>query len=312
MRKFLVATSLILASVSKVFAQDDTDSMMKMLDEEDEGKIKKKEVVSFTFKTTRLINGSTTESLGAGVLDMRISHRFGTLDQGIKNFYGIDDARTRIGLDYGITRNLMVGIGHNVLDKENDVFAKYAILRQQKDGTPVSVSYLAGMSIQTQAAPSLPSASYEWMFANRLSYFHQLLVARKFSERLSLMLMPSLLHCNIVESSTYTNNYIALGVGGRVKLSKRVAFTGEYYYRLTGMDNNFNGTTKTYNSLSLGFDIETGGHVFQLHLTNSQGVSERIMLGRTTDTWSKGQMRYGFNISRVFTIVKPKEFKRKD
>ncbi|MBC7555018.1 MAG: hypothetical protein H7257_13700 [Taibaiella sp.] len=122
--------------------------------------------------------------------------------------------------------------------------------------------------------------------------------------------MPSLLHINLVDKTSYDNNIFALGVGGRMKLSKRIAFTGEYYYRFSGADNMVNGQ-KTYNSLSLGVDIETGGHVFQLHITNSAGVSERIMLGQTTDSWADGNIRYGFNISRVFTIIKPKEFRKK-
>ncbi len=303
----MLATAFSL-SVATTFAQGDADSMMKMLDDEDAA-VPKKEDVNFTFKATRLINGSTTESLGAGVLDMRISHRFGKINQGAENFFGIDNANTRIGLDYGITKYLMVGIGHNVLGKENDGFAKVKILQQKTEGMPFSLSFLTGASIQTTKAPTLPTTDMKWYFSNRVCYFNQVLISRKFNDKLSLMLMPSILHNNLVDSTKFDNNTIALGVGGRIKLSKRVAFTGEYYYRFTGTDNNV-GSAKTYNSLSLGFDIETGGHVFQLHITNSPGISERIMLGQTTDTWSKGDIHYGFNISRVFTIVKPKEFKK--
>ncbi len=306
MRKTLLIASVFTCSVLKSFGQDNGDSMLKMLDDDDKGK---KEDVNYTFKTTRLINGSTTESLGAGVLDMRIGHRFGKINQGIENFFGIDNANTRIGLDYGITKYLMVGIGHNVLGKENDVFGKVKILKQQTNGTPISLSFLTGMSVQTLAAPTLPVSTDKYYFSNRLCYFNQVLIARKFSDKVSLMLMPSILHCNLVDSTKFNNNTIALGVGGRFKLSKRVAFTGEYYYRFTGQDNLANGL-KTYNSLSFGFDIETGGHVFQLHVTNSPGISERIMLGQTVDTWTKGDIHYGFNISRVFTIVKPKEFRK--
>ncbi len=306
MRKLLLIASVFTCSALKSFGQDDGDSMLKMLDDDTKAK---KEDVNYTFKTTRLINGSTTESLGAGVMDMRIGHRFGKINQGIENFFGIDNANTRIGLDYGITKYLMVGIGHNVLGKENDAFAKVKILKQQTNGSPISLSFLTGMSVQTIAAPTLPVSTDKYYFSNRLCYFNQVLIARKFSDKLSLMLMPSILHNNLVDSTKFDNNTVALGIGGRVKISKRVAFTGEYYYRLTGQDNLANGF-KTYNSLSFGFDIETGGHVFQLHVTNSPGISERIMLGQTVDTWSKGDIHYGFNISRVFTIVKPKEFRK--
>lgn len=311
MRRILLIASVFTFCCAYTYAQNDADNMMKMLEEGDGAKSTKKEDVNFTFKATRLINGSTTESLGAGVLDVRIGHRFGKLNQGAENFFGIDNANTRLGLDYGITKYLMIGIGHNVLGKENDGFAKVKILKQQKNGMPISLSYYAGMSIQTMPAPTLPKAGQEYFFSNRLCYFNQVLIARKFNDRISLMLMPSILHCNYGIESTFKNNTIAMGVGGRIKLSNRIAFTGEYYYRLTGADNLSVDGQKTYNSLSLGFDIETGGHVFQLHFTNSPGVSERIMLGQTTDSWSKGELHYGFNISRVFTIVKPKEFKKR-
>ncbi len=304
MRKILLFAALFSCSYTASFAQDD---LMDELDKET--KPVKKEDVNYTFKTTRLINSSTIESLGAGVLDVRISHRFGNLNQGIGNFFGIDQANTRLGVDYGITKFLMVGIGHNVLGKEDDGFVKVQILRQKKDGTPITLSYEGGMSIQTTPTPTLPTTDDKWYLSNRLCYFHQILIARKFNDLFSLQLMPSLLHCNLVDSTKFDNNIISLGVGGRIKLSKRVAFTGEYFYRFTGQDNNYQGS-KTYNSLSLGFDIETGGHVFQLHFTNSSGISERVILGQTTDSWGKGEMRYGFNISRVFTINKPKEFKK--
>ena len=307
MRKLLTLTAAFIATFSFAFGQDDGDSMLKMLD--DGTKTAQKEEVNYTFKTTRLIDGSTTESLGTGVLDLRICHRFGRINEGIGNFYGIDNANTRLGLDYGITKCIMIGLGHNVLGKENDGFVKIKILKQRKEGMPITLSFYGGMSIQTIKAPDLPSPDQKYLFSNRLCYFNQLLIARKFSDRLSLMLMPSILHCNLVDSAKYNNNTIALGVGGRIKLSKRVAFTGEYYYRFTGKDN-YVGSQKTYNSLSFGFDIETGGHVFQLHITNSPGISERVMLGQTTDSWANGDIHYGFNISRVFTIVKPKEFKK--
>ncbi len=304
MRKILVFAAICALAHTQAFAQGD------LMDElEKETKPTVKEPVNFTFKATRLINSSTVENLADGVLDVRISHRFGNLNQGAENFFGIDQANTRLGVDYGITKYLMVGIGHNVLGKENDGFAKVQLIRQKKDGTPVSVSYLGGMSVQTAEQAPTPNGD-DYKYTDRLCYFHQVLVARKFNDRLSLQLMPSLLHMNIVDSSKYTNDIISLGVAGRIKLSRRVAFTGEYFYRFTGTDNNV-GSLKTYNSLSLGFDIETGGHVFQLHFTNSPGVSERVILGQTTNTWTKGEMRYGFNISRVFTIKKPKEFKKK-
>ena len=121
--------------------------------------------------------------------------------------------------------------------------------------------------------------------------------------------MPTIVHYNLVDSNKFDNNTIAIGIGGRVKVSKRIAITGEYYYRITNADMLYEGH-KTYNALSIGVDIETGGHVFQLMLTNSQGLTDRTFMGQTTDSWDKGALHFGFNISRVFTIVKPREFRK--
>jgi len=302
MRKFLLLSlsSFCLAS----FAYAQTDDLMKMLDKDAP---KKKDAVSATFKATRIINGSSVENLGAGVLDFRISHRFGQLNQGAENFFGLDNATTRIGLDYGITKWLMIGLGHSVFNKEDDGFLKIKLLKQATNGMPITLSYAGSVSVQTTPAPSLPTGD-KWLYSNRLFYTNQILLARKFSEGISLQIMPTIVHYNLVDSTKFSNNTIAIGVGGRIKVSKRIAITGEYYYRVTNADMLYNGQ-KTYNALSLGIDIETGGHVFQLMLTNSQGLTDRTFIGQTTDSWSNGALHFGFNISRVFTIVKPKEFR---
>jgi hypothetical protein len=305
MNKF---TSLLVAlscSVSAVFAQG--NDLMDMLDKTDPIP-KKKEEVTATFKATRIINGSSVQNLAGGVLDFRISHRFGRLDQGIENFLGLDNATTKIGLDYGVTNWLMVGLAHSAFNKENDGFVKVRLLKQKKAGTPITLTYFGATSIQTMPAPVLSNGE-TWYFSNRMYFTNQLLIARKFSDKLSLQLTPTLVHYNLVDSTKFSNNTLAIGVGGRIKLSKRLALTGEYYYRVTNADLTFNAQP-TYNSLSLGLDIETGGHVFQLLFTNSQGMTERTYIGQTTDTWEKGAIHFGFNVSRVFTVVKPKEFRK--
>ena len=304
-KKILLLIIFPITFTSTSFAQ--ADSLMNMLD--DSASVKK-EPVSATFKATRIIDGSSVENLGAGILDFRIDHRFGQLNQGAQNFFGVDDATTKLALDYGITNWLMVGIAHDVLNKEDNGFLKIKLLRQKTDGTPVTVSYVGSMSIQTTPAPTLPSGD-TWLFTNRLYYTNQILIARKFSQRLSLQLMPSIVHYNLVDSTKFSNNTIAIGIGGRIKVSKRIAITGEYYCRLTNTNMLYEGQP-TYNSLSFGIDIETGGHVFQLMLTNAQGMTERSFIGQTTDSWTKGAIHFGFNISRVFTIVKPKEFRDSD
>lgn len=301
--KKMACTIVGIVTGTVAFAQ--ADSLMNMLDSEP---VKKNNDVIATFKATRIINTSSVENLAAGVLDFRISHRFGRIDQGLENFFGLDNATTRLGLDYGITRWLMVGIGHSTLNKENDAFMKLKLLKQQKEGMPITLNYYGAASIQTQPAPPL-APGQEWLLSNRLCYTNQLLIARKFSHRLSMQIMPTIYHQNLVDSAKYDNNTLALGIGGRIKVSNRIAITGEYYYRFTGVDNKLNGNT-TYNTLSLGADIETGGHVFQLFFSNSFGNTERAIISQTVDTWTKQQLHFGFNISRVFTVVKPKEFRK--
>ena len=304
MRKSFLLTAVCLLGITSSYAQ--ADSLMDMLDKT--APPSKKEAVSATFKATRIINGSSVESLGAGVLDFRIDHRFGQLSQGSQNFFGLDDATTRIGLDYGITKWLMVGIGHNTLNKEDDGFAKVKLLSQRKEGMPISLSYFGNISIQTTQAPTLPAGD-TWEYSNRLYFTNQVLIARKFNDWLSLQLMPTIAHYNLVDSNKSDNNTFAIGIGGRIKVSRRIAITGEYYYRLNNTDMLYNGS-KTYNALSIGIDIETGGHVVQLMLTNAPGMTERTFIGQTTDSWAKGDLHFGFNISRVFTVVKPKEFRQ--
>ncbi len=305
MRRSLALIFLFNLLATFSFAQ--TDSLMDMLT----GGSSSAFPVSATFKATRIINSSSVENLGAGVLDFRISHRFGQINQGAQNFYGLDNATTRLGLDYGITRWLMIGLGHSVLNKEDDGFAKIKLLRQKSGGTPITLSVAGYAGILTIPDPTLPAGD-KWYFSNKLHYTSQILIARKFSESISLQLTPTMVHSNIVDSTKFSNNTFAIGVGGRVKINKRIAITGEYFYRLTNTDLLYTGTTShTYNSFSLGVDIETGGHVFQLMVTNSQGLTERAVVSQTTDSWKNQALHFGFNISRVFTVVKPKEFRGK-
>jgi len=248
--------------------------------------------VTATFKTTRIANGHTVEQCKAGVLDLRINHRFGRLSDGLYNFLGLDNAVTRIGFDYGITDYLMTGIGRSTLNKEYDGFAKVRIFGQSKTAVPVTVNYLAGVYLVTEKkeVENLP-------FFNRMTYLHQLLIARKFNEKFSLQLMPTLMHFNMTNIASEKNTIAALGVGGRYKISKRTALTVEYYH----VPERFKGE-KNVDPLTIGLDIETGGHVFQLFFSNASGISERSLFTNTLSKWEKGQLHFGFNISRVFTL----------
>lgn len=312
--KPLLFSSLLSLGLISVFAQapaqvvekdtsSDNGELLELL-QDDPGTAPQKEYVTATFKTTRLINGHSIENTGKGVLDFKISHRFGRVDLGIKDWFGLDGATTRLGFDYGVTDWLTVGVGRSSFQKEYDGYLKARILRQTTNGSmPLSLSYVGGMSVRSDDAPQLEEGQ-KYPFSNRLFYFNQLLIARKFNDWLSLQLMPTHVHYNLVDTKDEPNNVLALGVGGRLRLSRRITLNAEYYYQLP--DNQLNNTV---NSLSVGFDIETGGHVFQLHFTNSTGMSERSFVGQTVDKWDDGGMHFGFNISRVFTIVKPRGFK---
>ncbi len=286
--KHLSAFLLFLSCGLPAFAQNGSNDLLGALGTE---KTKPRPVIA-TFKTTRLVTAHSIENEARGVLNFRISHRFNTLRKGVNDFFGLDGATTKLMLDYGLTDGVMIGIGRSSFNKEIDGYAKIKLLRQRTTGTPLSISYLGAASVRT-------GNGYE--VKQNLSYTHQFLLARKFGDRFSFQLTPSWSHYNIVPLLTDPNNIFALGMGGRIRLSRRVTLNGEWFpvlgERLSG----------TRNAVAVGFDIETGGHVFQLHFTNSPGITERSYIGETTGRVQSGDWRFGFNISRVFTVVKPKE-----
>jgi Membrane bound beta barrel domain (DUF5777) len=276
----------------------DTSDIMSALEKDMENEAPTTNYTTATFKTTRLINGHSVENVGRGVLDVKISHRFGTLNNGAYQLWGLDNATMRMGFDFGITKNLMVGIGRSTFEKTYDAFFKIKLLGQStgKRKMPITLSYVPTIALKTLKFDNPDQKNY---FTSRLFFTHQLIIGRKFSDKLSLQLMPTFSHRNLVNTSKEPNDLLAIGIGGRQKLSKRLSINAEYYYQLP--DYKLAGTT---NCLSLGLDIETGGHVFQLHFTNSVGMSERTFISETTGQWEKGDILFGFNISRVFTIGK--------
>ena len=302
MKKTIMMLMLLSFALPRIYAQDD---LMKMLDD-DSKKTKKKNYATATFKTSRLINGHSIENVAPGVLDLKISHRFGMLNRGAYELFGLDQASMRIGLDYGISKRLMVGAGRSTYQKQYDAFAKFKILRQAQGGSPISVSAVSTVMLKTLKWDNISIKNY---YTSRLSFAHQLIIARKFSDGLSLQLMPSFIHYNIAKNVTEPNDIFALGGGGRIKLNKRLSFNVEYYHVLpisfvAGENYRIAGTK---NSLSVGFDIETGGHVFQLHFTNSTGMTEKTFITETTGDFFKGDVHFGFNVSRVFTIKTKKK-----
>lgn len=294
MKKYLIIASffLLILPAHRLFAQDD---LMDLL-EKDSTQTKTTDYTQATFKGTRVINGHSVEMPGNGVLQFLISHRFGTLNSGAYNFFGLDQATIRLGLEYGVTDLFTVGVGRSSLQKTYDGFIKYKLLRQSSGYRTIPVSVVL---FSSTALTSLRFAQPQKndFFAGRLTYTGQLLIARKFSSAFSLQLSPTFIHRNLVETGDDQNDVWAIGTAGRYKLSKRVSLNAEYFYLLPRKT-----TQDFYNSFSIGFDIETGGHVFQLHLTNSQGMVEKFFIPETAGNWLDGAIYFGFNISRVFSL----------
>jgi hypothetical protein len=259
-----------------------------------------------TFKSTRVLNGHSIERMPAGQLDFRISHRFGLLNSGAYNLWGLDQANIHFSLEYGITNWLMVGVGRGTYEKAYDGFLKLSILRQSKGAVmmPVSLSFFSSIYDNTLKWDNTQQKNY---YSSRLSFVHQILIARKFNDYLSFQISPTYLHKNLVPTIMDSNDIYSIGIGGRVKISKRVTINAEYYYIVHPA--RYAPSVQTYNPLSLGFDIETGGHVFQIIFTNSLAMVEKGIIGETTGQWLKGDIHLGFNISRVFTLDKPKNKK---
>ncbi len=287
------ATSLVLLC-STANGQD--NSMLDMLNDSLTATTPPMAVTS-AFKATQIINMVTVEAVGKRTLQFIIMHRFGELSDGAYALFGLDNAEIRFGLDYGITRGISVGVGRSSLDKAYDANLKIKLLQQTPGRMPVSVS-VYGLLTHT----TFPLKN-EKPFLNarlRTAYTSQLLIARKFNSRLSLQLSPTLLHFNLVPSLADKNTMAAMAAGGRFKVTKRISINAEYDWLFGNPVTSY----KQYPSLSTGLDIETGGHVFQLVFTNSRGMTAPYYLAKTLGTWQKGNIYFGFNVSRVFNFNK--------
>jgi len=254
------------------------------------------------FNTTLLVIGQTTETITNGDLIFNIQHRFGAVNSGWYEFFGLDQATTRLGFQYGITDWFSIGIGRTTLEKTYDGSLKVKILRQRsgKGKMPLSISYFGNLGINSLKWSDIDRKNY---FTSRMSYVNQLLIAHKFKKVVSLQIMPTLVHYNLVEKDTDDNDVWSIGAGGVFNISERISINAEYYYVISKQ------TAADYvNTFSIGIDINTGGHVFQLYATNAAGIIEQHFIGRTTGKWQAGDIHIGFNISRSFTLKKKDYF----
>lgn len=286
-RRIICSLLVAFLSFSKAQAQDD---LLKMIDKEDT--VSQKLPVLNTFRTSRIVNAPTPEGVGKKELDFRVTHRFGNIGGaggGYDNFFGLDEAANiRLSFDYGITENLTAGIGRSKVNGLLDGSLKYRVLRQKMDNSmPVTVSLMAIAGYNSRRSPEKS--------INRLSYVYQAIIARKFSNKLSLEVVPAMLHRNLVDFAD-KNNTFAIGFGGRMSVSRSCAILVDYYHIFSQyqQDNGFAAP------LGVGFEVETGGHVFHMNFTNATGIMENQFIADTRDSWADGHFKWGFNISRIF------------
>ena len=248
------------------------------------------QVVTSAFKALKIVNLESTKLAAKGDLYFIVAHRFGSVKDGFEGFYGLDNANTQIKFLYGLKDWLTISGARSEL--AYDFSVKYRLQNQVEGGFPVAIVGFSSLAINNTLKESLyPNMKFE----NRLIYVTQILISRKFTENLSLELAPTFFHENFVANDLQDNSQYAIGIGGRYKIAKRWSINADYAAHL----NRASGSIYK-NPLSIGVDLETGGHVFQMHFTSSQGIHEAGYLGQTTGDWTKGDVFFGFNLSRVF------------
>ncbi len=276
---------IILLSSFCTFAQDD------LLSEIDTDSISN-DYVSAAFKGLKIVNFESTKLVAKKELTFIVSHRFGSIENGLDTFFGLDDAVTRLNFVYGLSDAININISRSSFQKIFESAIKYRLYRQQENGFPFTIvgynSILINTALDKDNLPNLE-------FKHRVGYTVQVLMSRKVNTNLSLELAPTFFHDNYVVVNDQDNSQFALGIGGRYKLSKRWSINADYGLHLNRASN-----SPFKNPLSIGVDLETGGHVFQMHFTSAQPMNTNGFLGQGTGDWSDGNIYFGFNLSRRF------------
>jgi len=254
-----------------------------------------------TFKSTRIINGQSIENIAVKELNFIIQHRFGPVSNGAVDLFGLDQAQIRFGFAYGLTDRITLGLGRSSFQKTYDGYLKVKVLRQSTGmkNMPITLSYFGSAVIN---GLPWPDPNRENFFSSRMAYVHQILIARKFNSDFSFQVMPGIVHKNFVQTAAEPNLIPSIGAGFRYKLTNRLSINGEYFGPL-------NATTRqnNFDCFALGVDIETGGHVFQLHITNATGMFDRNFITETQGDLSQGDILFGFNINRVFNLERDRK-----
>jgi len=263
--------------------------------------------VELTFMAPRNINLYTVENLSKGELHYSIMHTFGEVNTGIGTLYGLDGgANIRFSIEYGFTDRFSVGFGRSSLDKYVDITSRFHLLKQMQSGDmPLSLSVVGSAGVTTSELGWISSLGKEgYSFNDRLSFAGSLLIARKFSDRLSLQLAPTIVNFNrvgqeISVADPAVNTYVALGVSGRYKVASRTALSLQYIPVIPGIVSD--PENLSYN-LAVGIDIETGGHVFQMFFTTSRALNDQYLIAGPNGDFFESEFRFGFNVNRLFSI----------
>ncbi len=294
---FLIA----LFTAIPVFSQDDLSAILDS--------VSPREKISATFKSTRVINVQSNETVHRRTLDFRIGHRFGAVGEGsggsIHNLYGLDNSSDiRIAFEYGITDEITVGFSRCKHNENYEALAKYRLIQQTNDDhIPLAITLFGNIIYSGKENPNLsydnPGTATENL--RKMSYTFQAILARKFSSKFSFELLPTMVHRNFVENTDDDNNLFAIGAAGRMKITRSTAFIADYIYNFSSLRkiNNDNGY---YNALGIGMEFETGGHVFSIMFTNAEYIPEHEFIAETKSSWAKGGFRFSFNISRNFKV----------
>lgn len=286
-RKFFTYL-LVFFVIGYASAQED------LLNQLDNGIPKDKQVVTSIFKGLQIANMQSTKLASKGETYIIIAHRFGDLTKGFDNFFGLDNAYTKIGGIYGLTNWLSLGLSRQTYNKTYELTVKYKFTNQEVDGFPFTIVGYNTMDINTKLSKdSYPNIR----LSDRLAYTSQLPISRKFSDSFSFEVTPIYVHKNLYDLSPgmEKKDQLVLGAGGRYKLTKRLSLNLEYAARINAPEN-----TLYHNPLSLGLDLETGGHVFQMVFSNSQPLNDVAVFTNATGKWNGGSIYFGFNMYRVF------------
>lgn len=270
-----------------IFSQEEDDLLSEI-----DTSIDSNQVVQATFKGLKIVNFESTKLVAKKELTLVVAHRFGSIKNGFDTFFGLDDAVTRLNFIYGISDAFNISVSRSSYQKIYEGAIKYRLLQQETEGFPFTIvgyqSILVNTSLEKDNLPKLE-------FKHRLGYTVQCLIARKMNKNLSLEIAPTFFHDNYVVVNDQDNSQFALGFGGRYKLGNRWSLNMDYGWHMNRADD-----SPFKNPLSIGIDLETGGHVFQMHFTNAQPMNTNMFLGQATGDWSDGDIYFGFNLSRVF------------